>query len=400
LGDRRNPGIRPQAGSRLLIVTEIEAFASKADSGGLLAVPNSKPMASENFSKLIRSASLRLAKFRKKAGGSSRFKVAADHRLSFVRDVSQPLLLVSEVQRSGGSLFCDLLNGHPQIHAHPGELKIGTERPAKYHWPKLDLSAPPAQWFENLWDPKILRYARDGYSKGSKSKVDRLPFLYSPDLQKAIFLKRVQETTPRTSRAILNCYLTSYFNAWIDYQGLYREPASVKYWSALAPRLTFKKEHCTGLFTDYPDGFLISIIRNPVSWFASARRHKVQAYGDLIQSTELWLESTNAALRNLKDHPGKVHLVHFDDLIQDTEGTMRKVCAAAGMTYDASLLTPSFNGLPLRPNTSFPGQEAKPGTIIKDTIHRGSDLTDEESAYLKEKTDAAYAAALAVMKNG
>jgi hypothetical protein len=360
------------------------------------------------FSRAIRSASCRFIGSRKDAGEAGRFLVAADRRLDFVRPVHQPLLLISEVQRSGGSLFCDLLDGHPQIHAHPGELKLGSVLgpdanilgPAKqkYYWPKLDLAAPPERWFGALKNDKLLRFAQEGYSKNSKSKVDRLPFVYSQELQKAIFLKQVEESRPKTARDVLNCYLTSYFNAWIDYQGLYREPATVKYWSALAPRLTFKKEHCATFFADYPDGFLISIIRNPLSWFASARRHKNQVYGDLIKSTDLWLESTNAALRNLKDYPGKVLLVHFDDLIQNTAQTMKKVCAAAGLNYDESLLAPSFNGLLLRPNTSFPGQEAKPGTIIQETIRRNSDLTDEDTAYLKGKTDSVYAAALEAMK--
>lgn len=286
------------------------------------------------------------------------------------------------------------------IHAHPGELKIGVLHPKKYHWPKLNLAASPQEWFDQLKSNKVLRYVHEGYYKSSKSKTDRLPFVYSQELQEAIFLRQIANQPVKTQRDVLNSYLTSYFNAWIDYQGLYRDPASVKYWSALAPRLTFKKEHCAGLFEDYPEGFLISIIRNPRSWFASARRHEAQAYGDVKVSTDLWIESTMAALRNLNDYPGHVLLLHFDDIIQNTEVTMRKVCAAAGLTYEPSLVSPSFNGLPLRPNTSFPGQEAKAGTIIKDTVHRSSDLTEEESAYIDEKTGDLFTKAMEVIKKG
>ncbi len=354
---------------------------------------------SGKLSGAIESVSRRFASLRKGGGGERSFKVDAAHRLNLIRDVHQPLFLVSEVQRSGGSLFCDLLDGHSQIHAHPGELKIGIVHPKKYHWPKLDLSAPPDQWFEDLKAGKVLRFASEGYYKGSKSKTDRLPFIYSQDLQRAIFLKKVMERAPKTQREVLNCYLTSYFNAWVDYQGLYRDPASIKYWTALAPRLTFKEERCAAFFNDYPDGFLISIIRNPLSWFASARRHAPSVYGDLAASTDLWLESTNAALRNRSNYKDRVLLLHFDDLIQNTEGSMKKVCEATGISFEKSLLSPSFNGLPLRPNTSFPGQEGKAGTIVKDTLHRSSDLDDEESAYIKEKTKDAYATAMEVIRN-
>ena len=50
-----------------------------------------------------------------------------------VEPVTSPLALISEIQRSGGSLLSQLFDGHPQVHAHPHELKIGY--PKKYIGP-------------------------------------------------------------------------------------------------------------------------------------------------------------------------------------------------------------------------------------------------------------------------
>ena len=36
-----------------------------------------------------------------------------------------PLLMVSQIQRSGGSLMAQLFDGHPQLYAHPFEIQIG-----------------------------------------------------------------------------------------------------------------------------------------------------------------------------------------------------------------------------------------------------------------------------------
>jgi len=60
-------------------------------------------------------------------------RVRTDH----VVRVREPMVLVSQIQRSGGTLLSRLFDGHPECHAHPYELKIGH----KARWPKLDLTA-------------------------------------------------------------------------------------------------------------------------------------------------------------------------------------------------------------------------------------------------------------------
>ena len=81
----------------------------------------------------------RLKKLKKKSGQRKKQlqtlqRSCADH----IQTVTSPLALISQIQRSGGSLLSQLFDGHPEIHAHPHELKIGF--PTKYTWPKLDLN--------------------------------------------------------------------------------------------------------------------------------------------------------------------------------------------------------------------------------------------------------------------
>jgi hypothetical protein len=45
--------------------------------------------------------------------------------IDHIRPVTSPLVLISQIQRSGGSLLSQLLDGHPELDAHPHELKIG-----------------------------------------------------------------------------------------------------------------------------------------------------------------------------------------------------------------------------------------------------------------------------------
>ncbi len=310
------------------------------------------------------------------------------HRLSHIRFIDKPLVFVSEVQRSGGTLMGRLLDGHPQLYAHPHELWIG--RPNKEHWPKLDLTATPRQWFASLREDRVLYQAETGI--GGPKKGDHLPFLFSQNLQEEIFLKVVAEKKPVTQRQILDCYITSYFNAWLDYQGLHRDPANVKYWSVFTARMAVDAEQCARYFADYPDGYLLSVIRDPLSWYASARSHWPEEYGEIKSAIDLWLTATKACIRNIKNYPGRVVLLDFHQLISNTEGTMRRVCERIRLDYSPSLTRPTFNELPIRSNSSF-DQEAA-GQIMQSVKRRGDELSAEDTAYIQEKTGDIYREAL------
>ena len=60
------------------------------------------------------------------------------------------LLLVSQIQRSGGSLMAQLFDGHPELYAHPFEIHIGY--PNKWNYPELSSTDSPQKWFEYLYE--------------------------------------------------------------------------------------------------------------------------------------------------------------------------------------------------------------------------------------------------------
>jgi hypothetical protein len=84
-------------------------------------------------------------------------------RKTYAVPVDQPLVLVSQVQRSGGTLMSQLFDGHPQCFAHPHELYIG--KPEKWDYPDLNLTASPETWIEQLYEKPTLKHFRSGYQK-------------------------------------------------------------------------------------------------------------------------------------------------------------------------------------------------------------------------------------------
>ncbi len=271
------------------------------------------------------------------------FRVRTEHAV----EVREPLVLVSQVQRSGGTLLSRLFDGHPECHAHPRCLWIGY--PSSRHWPPI-ASTPPERWFEILYEKKSGIDLREGYDNmASAEDPDVFPFLFLPRLQKAIFDHRVATSAPASEREVLDCYFTSYFNAWLDNQNLFTRPKKVV--TGFVPLLSMDLENVTRFFAAYPDGTLISIVRDPLGWFNSARKLKVR-YQDPSRAIRTWRKSTKAAVEARERFGDRVIVLTYRDLVLETETAMERLAERLGLTMSPILLEPSFNGRPIRANSS------------------------------------------------
>jgi hypothetical protein len=269
-------------------------------------------------------------------------------RLEHLVEVREPLVLISQIQRSGGTLLSQLFDAHPECHADPYELKFGY--PRQPDWPPLDLDRPES-WFEILHDPtlgeRISATARTKNPRGGRSVF---PFLILPRLQKEIFDACVTAQPPQSEREVLDCYFTSYFNAWLDNHNLYTGPKRVV--TGFVPRLAMEERNVERFFTAYPDGFLISIVRDPHAWYASAAKHFPKHYGDPAVALSLWRRSAEAAMDARARHGERVAVVAYERLVLETEQVLRELAAMVGISMLPALLMPTFNGRPIRANSS------------------------------------------------
>jgi len=265
-------------------------------------------------------------------------------RLRHLVEVRQPFVLVSQIQRSGGTLLSQLFDGHPQCHAHPEEVKIG--HPRKSEWPPLDPTRP-ADCFGVLYEPDVAVDLVNGYVKGQRAD-DVFPFVFSPRLQNEIFDAVVASWRVEAERDVLDAYFTSYFNAWLDNHNLYTGPKRVV--TGFTPRLAMRQANVESFFSAYPDGFLVSIVRDPRSWFASAAGHS-EKYAELDRALDLWRRSAEAALAAAARYPERALVLTYDRLVLETEATMRRLADRIGIEFDPVLLMPTFNGRPIRANS-------------------------------------------------
>jgi hypothetical protein len=302
--------------------------------------------------------------------------------------LSLPIALISQIQRSGGSLLSQLFDGHPQLHAHPYELKIGF--PKKDIWPRFDMKDPPERWFEMLFEEDVIRHFKAGYEKGQRDD-HTFAFIFLPALQRRIFLDFLDGRRLCGSRDILDAYMTSYFGAWLNNQNAGGEK---KYITAFTPRLGARQRSIRSFFSVYPDGRLISIVRDPMNWYPSARGHETakNKYADIRQSLAQWNENAVAMVRNRQEFGARVMIIRFEDLVSKTEAVMHGLAEFLQIDYHPILLEPTFNKAPIKANTSFRHENS---CILAGTLQRHTSLTVEERDIIVATTADVYAQVLA-----
>ena len=314
-------------------------------------------------------------------GSKSQLQNICEICSEYISPVTLPIALISQVQRSGGSLLSQLFDGHPELHAHPHELKIGY--PKKYMWPKIDLNEHPQRWLEMLFEDKVIEHSKGGYKKERKQD-EVFPFIFMPSVQRRVFLKYLSSVDSITWRDVFDAYMTSYFGAWINNQNRYGQK---KYVTAFTPRLAMIEDNMESFFEVYPDGRLLSIVRDPKNWYPSAVRHRSNVYGDIRKSIDLWKTSTKAALRNKEKYRERVCIVRFEDLVSKTESVMSYMADFLGINFDNILLIPTFNKCPIRANTSF---SAEQHGIVASTLSRYKMLSEEELKIIEKMTEDIY----------
>jgi hypothetical protein len=274
--------------------------------------------------------------------------------------VDQPMVLISQAQRSGGTLMRNLFDGHPQCHVHPYEWHFG--RGKRFHWPNLRTDHPPEQWWVRLQEEALDRRFQTGVradpskyrGDDSTERSEIYPFLTPPLLQRQLFLEEVNDIIANREvtgdRDILNAYMTSLFNGWLNNQTL-REPD--KRWVVtFAPRLAWGERRAK-FFNAYPDGHLITIVRSPYSWLASTIGRQIKEVENSERLLQAWKESARQSIAAKEEYGDQVTVISFEELVRAPETTMRLLADRLGIDYTDSLTEPTFNSRPVGANSSY-----------------------------------------------
>jgi hypothetical protein len=178
--------------------------------------------------------------------------------------------------------------------------------------------------------------------------------------------------------------MTSYFGAWLNNQN---STGHKKFVTAFTARLAMRKGNMESFFEVYPDGRLISLIRDPKNWYPSAIRHKPRVCKDIREGVDLWKKGAQAMLWNKERYGDRVCILTFEDLISKTKSVMRNLAEFLEIKFEDILLEPTFNKYPIRANTSF---EAEQNGIIDSTLNRYKTLAQGELEFIESMTKELY----------
>ena len=148
--------------------------------------------------------------------------------------------------------------------------------------------------------------------------------------------------------------MTSYFGAWLNNQNYNGQKTFV---TAFSSKLATVKENMELFFETYPDGRLISLIRDPQNWLPFARMQWPKRYEDVSLALNQWNECAQAMLWNKEKYGDSVCLLRFEDLLGNTQAVMHYLADFLGIEFDDILLVPTFNKFPVKVNTSFNAED-------------------------------------------
>ncbi len=293
-----------------------------------------------------------------------------------------PLVLISQVQRSGGTLLAQLLDHHPNLLTHPHELHIGY--PNKWDWPKIDMKDGPEIWLERLFERTIAKFlAKEGYTKSDGNSFalrEKKAFPFSLPVLVSEFDRHARAA--KSPRECVAAYLSAYFQAW-----QVTHPLGEKKWFAgFCPRMLLHEESISGFFGDYPDGRLIACIRDPFSWYASSMRHD-EEYKDIEHAIELWRQSAEAALRQLDARPNSTYLITYAALVENSREVMAGVADFLGVPLTENMLEPTYAGERILPNSSY---DINQYGIHRMSIDAGDRLNNEQQNFITRAAGELY----------
>jgi hypothetical protein len=305
--------------------------------------------------------------------------------LNHISPITAPLTLISQVPFSGGYLLNRLFDGHSEIHALPHELIPAI--PERGLWPAIDLDNRPEDWFEGLFKELDIANIQKGAKHGTKCNA-LAPFVFLPLVQEQIFLKYLQSIESIKQRDLFDAYMTSCFGAWLNYQNL---NGNKMFTTAYGTGMAMQHESIKSFFEIYPDGRLISLVRKPETWFACARAHEPEIYGNTREAIRRWKESVRVGVETKKKFGDRVCLIKFEDLIGHTASVMQYLSELLKIRYEDILLIPTFDGIPIQlPN----GQNAENFDTKLQGFSKSRRLDKHQQVLIEKMTAATYQSAL------
>jgi hypothetical protein len=272
---------------------------------------------------------------------SSFFKKKIDIK---IKKPADNFLLISQIQRSGGTLLTQLLDGHKNLSVHPYELILTDP---KWEWGKK----------KNFYcyNNKFRIFSKEKkYFKSSKATWNKKYDFYFDLIKQRKIFDSLTKKNDNFKKKLIN-YFLSFFMSFENYK---TELDFSKYFVAFVPRLTMSDKSLEIFFENFHEGKILCIVRDPLNWLSSAKRHS-KDYLNLNNALNLWYASNLKNFDLFKKNKKFVKIIIFEHLITDTKKQMKEISEFLKIEFDDYLLIPTFNKEKILSDSSFKTVEGK-----------------------------------------
>lgn len=288
-----------------------------------------------------------------------------DIKLDYVKKDVRPtkLVMISAMYENGGNVTHRSLDGHPELNVYPFESQLGNSTysdylsslfPYKYRWPSFPLKAETSEYYNLFFDEELRTLVRN--PKSSKFRDIKFEF---DERKRFDEFSRILSGTRPTPKDIIMAFFESTFSAWKNYNdGITKK----KYYVGYSPIIGIDLE---GMVKDIPDIKVIHIVRNPFSAYAETKKRPFPL--SLSRYINSW-KIVQLMLLGFKDkYPRNLKIYRYEDLISSTYKFMYDISKFLGISFNSSMLSPSFNGNELQ--SVFPW-----GTISNPTVEENQKI--------------------------
>lgn len=264
-----------------------------------------------------------------------------------------PLVLISAWNDSGGGFTHRLFDGHSDIFSWPFELQLGTELVhdeyaplfhKKYRWPVF---AEPlgAQTPESLFDAIIDDELKGNLKDRASSKFAGFDVQADRSAWKSDFSARLSKQ-PLSRETIIQTYIECFFAQWKNRKASGRERLYLGHCPVIVMDLQ-------SILLDFPEMKMIHVVRSPYSGIADMRARRPEISAETY--ARKWALVNERAYQFEVQYPQHVKIVHFADLLENREATMKALCKWLGIGFEPCLLSPTWNSVPLSHMGPFGG---------------------------------------------
>jgi hypothetical protein len=281
--------------------------------------------------------------------------------------------MISAMYENGGNTTQRLLDGHPDLFSYPFESQLGTKYvvdhltsmfPVKYRWPVFPLSGAAETDYEAIIDEECKVRIKTPQS----SKFRDYPIALNDRARKALFVEQMAGKD-RSRANLVEAFFRASAGAWEDRRGSGRESVYVGY----SPIVVVDADK---IVTDLTGAHVLHVVRNPWSAYADTKKRALPL--PMAHYLTAWCLNQQAALTFSAMHPGRVHILRFEDIVADPVGALGGFLDRLGIAASGELAWPTWNGQKM--------EQVYPwGTVRTPTPEANRATADELSAEEKQE---------------